>query len=67
MGGYGGETGPLSVAGRGFHGKCYMQLMSTHTWPANSCTKQSVLLHCPDSSERCCRLTLPCQGTKLYQ
>lgn len=29
MGGYGGETGPLPVAGRGFHWKCYMQLTST--------------------------------------
>ena len=38
-----------------------------HTWPANICTKQAVLLHCPHSSERCCQLTPPCQGTKLYQ
>lgn len=46
-GGYGGETGPLPVAGRGFHWKCCMQLTSTHSWPANSCTQQAVPLRCP--------------------
>ena len=66
-GGYGGETGPLPVAGRGFHWKCCMQLTSTHSWPANSCTQQAVPLRCPHGPEHCCQLTLPLQGTKLYE
>ena len=66
-GGYGGETGPLPVAGRGFHWKCCMQLTSTHSWPANSCTQQAVPLRCPHGPEHCCQPTLPLQGTKLYE
>lgn len=66
-GGLQGETGPLPVAGRGFHWKCYMQLTSTHTWPASSCAQQAVPLRCPHGSEGCCQLMPPRQGAKLYQ
>ena len=66
MGGYGGRDWPTASGREGLSLEM-LHAAHVHTWPANSCTKQAVLLRCPHSSERCCRLTPPCLGTKLYQ